>query len=222
MSRRGNYDGGNLRRTLPESMEENNGTALLQVLDDNVEELLWIAVVMAGSGQAGEQSLAEAMELAEAAPYVGREWMLSWIKRLLVHVALRQISGEILELPPSAGTRSAVTPTRAGVSALDRQSLRTIPSQWMIASFDVLERACFILHTYLEYPVLDCALLLGCPRGWIEPISEGVLTGIVVSGSSGFLDHPLHDEGVPSSIEPGDLLAVVGRLNRVEAASRQS
>jgi hypothetical protein len=162
------------------------------------------------------------MELAEAAPYVGRGWMLSWIKRLLVHVALRQISGEIRELMPSAGPRSAATRASAGVSALDRQSLRSIRSQWIIASFDVLERACFILHAYLEYPVLDCALLLGCPRGWIKPICECVLTRIVVSGSSGYLNHPLHAEGVPSSIEPGDLLTVVGRLNRVEAASRQS
>jgi DNA-directed RNA polymerase specialized sigma24 family protein len=220
MSRKGNYDGGNLRRTLPESVEENNATALLQVLDNNVEELLWIAVVMAGSGQAGEQSLAEAMELAEAAPYVGRGWMLSWIKRLLVHVALRQISGEIRELMPSAGPRSAATRASAGVTALDRQSLRSIRSQWIIASFDVLERACFILHTYLEYPVLDCALLLGCPRGCIEPISERVLTGIVVSGSSGCLNHLLYDEGVRSRIEPRDLLTAIYRPNRVNAASR--
>ncbi len=198
MSRKDDHDNESLRATLPESVKQNNATALQRVLDNNAEELLWIAAVMTGSRQAGEQSLAKAIELAKTAQYVGREWMLSWVKRLLVHVALKQISGEIRELLRPAGPRSPVTPARAGVSARDQQELCSISSQRIIASFDVLERACFILYAYLQYPVLDCALLLGCPCAWIEPVCERVLTKI------GDLGQPTQDvfRHVDSFISP--------------------
>jgi DNA-directed RNA polymerase specialized sigma24 family protein len=172
MSRKGNHVG----------RDEIDATAVQRVIDNNSEELLWVAEVIAGSRPAGEQCLAEAIELAEIAQYVGQEWMLSWVKRLLVHVALNRISGETRELLAAAGTRTAVALARAEVSVRDRETLRSISPQRIVASLDVLERACFILHVYLAYPVLDCALLLGCPRGWIESICERVLTNIVAAG----------------------------------------
>jgi DNA-directed RNA polymerase specialized sigma24 family protein len=181
MNRKGGQVGGDLRTTRPER-DQNNAAALQRVLDNNAEELIWVAEVMAGSRPAGEQCLAEAIELADAAQYVGREWMHSRVKRLLVHVALNRISSEIRELLPASRTRSAVALTRAGVSVRDRQKLRSISPQRIGASLDVLERACFILHVYLAYPLLDSALLLGCPRGWIESICERVLTNIVAVG----------------------------------------
>jgi DNA-directed RNA polymerase specialized sigma24 family protein len=67
-------------------------------------------------------------------------------------------------------------------------------SQEIIDSFDVLERACLILYAYLQYPMLDCALLLGCPRGWIEPICERVLTKITEIGEMTPLASLLFDE----------------------------
>jgi DNA-directed RNA polymerase specialized sigma24 family protein len=172
MSRKGSHVGG----------DQINATAVQRVIDNNSEELLWVAEVIAGSRPAGEQCLAEAIALAETAQYVGQEWMLSWVKRLLVHVALNRISGEIRELLAAAETRSAVALAKSAVSLSDRQTLRSISPQRIVASLDVLERACFILHVYLAYPVLDCALLLGCPRCWIEAICERVLTNIVAGG----------------------------------------
>lgn len=165
--------------TLPKAAEQNGSTALRQALDNNGEELLWVAEVMTGSRQAGEQCLAEAVELAKAARYVGREWMLSWLRRVLVHVALTQTIGEIHELLLTAGARMAVTPARAWVNACDRQELRCIPPERIINSFDVLERACLVLYAYLGYSAMDCALLLGCPRGWIGSICESVLTRFI-------------------------------------------
>jgi len=165
--------------TRPESAKQNDATELQSVLDDNAEELLWIAEVMAGSRPAGEQCLAEALELARAEQYVEREWMFSWVTRLLVHVVLKRISGEIREMLPTARTQGTGTPARSRAGTRDRAKLRSIPPQQIIASFDVLERTCFVLYVYLQYPVLDCALLVGCLRGRIEAICERVLTKIV-------------------------------------------
>ena len=183
MNRKGGQLGGDQTTTRPEP-DQNNATALQRVLDNNAEELMWVAEVIAGSRPAGEQCLATAIELAEAAQYVGQEWMLSWVKRLLVHVALERISGEIRELLPAAGTRGAVALVRTGASVSDRRELRSISPQRIVASLDVLERSCFILHVYLAYPLLDCALLLGCPRCWIESICERVLTNIFAVGQA--------------------------------------
>lgn len=179
MRRRGNQVEGNKRPARSETAEQNHATALQSVLDNNAEELLWLAEVMGGSRQAGEQCIAEAVQLAETAQYVGREWMLPWLKRLVVHAALKRISSQIRELLPCAGTRSTVRGSRTGASTCSREALRSIPPQRIIASLDVLERVCFVLHAYLQYPVLDCALLLGCPRCWIEPVCESVLMTII-------------------------------------------
>src|SRR5690349_12181135 len=54
------------------------GENVKRVLDENRDELMWVAEVMAGSRPAGEQCLAEAIELADVARYIGNEWMLSW------------------------------------------------------------------------------------------------------------------------------------------------
>ena len=182
MRRTGRQIIGNANTARRESAEQNNASPVQRVLDNNAQELLWLADVIAGSRQAGEQCLAEAIALAEEAQYVGQEWMLSWVKRLLMHVALKQISGEIREHLLPADFGSAVRTARVDASELNRQQLRSIPPSRIIASFDVLERACFILYGYLGYPVLDCALLLGCPRGWIEAICERVLTKVTAVG----------------------------------------
>ena len=179
MSPRGGQVGESQRST---RRDQDSATAVQRVLDNHTEELLWIAEVMTGSRPAAEECLAEAIELAEAAQYIGEEWMLSWVKRLLVHVALKRISGEIRELLPAARTRSDVALAGSAASSRDRQKLRSISPQRIVASLDVLERACFILHVYLAYPLLDCALLLGCPRCWIESICERVLTNVVAVG----------------------------------------
>jgi hypothetical protein len=166
---------------------QNNATELRRALDDSAEELLWMAEVMAGNRQTGEQCLHEAIDLAETAGYIGREWIDSWVKRLLVQVVLKRISGEIRQLLPPDRVQGAMMPARTGVSACDRQKFPAIPPQKIIASLNALERACLILHAHLRYSVHDCALLLGCPREWIAPVCERVLVKSID------LDNTTHD-----------------------------
>jgi DNA-directed RNA polymerase specialized sigma24 family protein len=182
MRRTGRQIVANAGTTRRESAQQNNAALWQRVVDNNAEELLWVAEVLAGSRQAGEHWLAEAMALAEEAQYVAPEWMLSWVKRLLVHVALKQISSEIRQLIPSGEARSATPPARIGGSVVDRQQLRFVSPLRITGSFDALERACFILYGYLEYPMLDCVLLLGCPRGWIEAMCQRALAKVTAIG----------------------------------------
>jgi hypothetical protein len=172
MSRKGDHSAGNVKATLLESVVQNNAIAWQRVSNNNAEELLWIAEVMAGSRQAGEKSLAAAIELAAVAQYVGEEWILSWVKRLLVQVALAKIIAEIREWLPSPSSRLPAKLIKLGLSESERRQVRAISPQEIIASCDALERACFVLSAYLRYSLLDCALLLGVPRDWIEPICE--------------------------------------------------
>lgn len=189
MRRTGRQVAANAGRTRRQSAQQNNAGLWQRAVNNNAEELLWVAEVLAGSTQMGEQWLAEAIALAEEAQYVAPEWMLSWVKRLLVHVALKQISGEITQLIPPGELRSAPA-DRVSASALDRQQLRFVSPLRITGSFDVLERACFILYGYLEYPMLDCVLLLGCPRGWIEAMCQRVLAKVTGHGQSTQEDVP--------------------------------
>jgi DNA-directed RNA polymerase specialized sigma24 family protein len=179
----GDQLGENVKAKRPASAQQNNATAVQGVLDSHGGELQWLAEVMTGSRQAGEICLSKAIKLAEAGQCVGQQWMHSWVKRLLVHVAIIRISGEIREILPRGGTQPDASPAGADARAWDRVRLCSIPPQRIVASLNALERSCFILRAYLGYPLLDCALLLGYPLAGIESICARVLTRV------GELDH---------------------------------
>lgn len=178
MRKKGDQIRGDVKAKRLASAQQDNAAVVQRVLDNHGGELLWLAEVMTGSRQAGERCLSEAIKLAEAAQCVGQQWMLSWVKRLLVYVAIRRISAEIREILPNAGTQQVESLAGAGACAWDRLRLRSIPPQRIVGSLNALERSCFILHEYLEYPLLDCALLLGYPRAVIESICARVLTRV--------------------------------------------
>lgn len=149
------------------------------IVESQAEELLWIAEVLVGNRQAAESCVKEAIVLAEGARDLGEEWVLPWAKRLLVHFALRCIGSEIRPLLRPDQIPMEETIGKRGTSASERQKIRCLPPHWITASCDVLERACFILSGYLQYAPVDCALLLGCPRTWIEPICGRVQARII-------------------------------------------
>jgi DNA-directed RNA polymerase specialized sigma24 family protein len=172
MSKTSGQLAGSVRPTVYKAPEPNCATALKRIFESSADELVWIAELISGSRQTAEQCIAEAAELAETAQYVGPEWILPWVKRLLVQVAVRSISAEIREWLPSPSSRLPAKLVKLGLSESERRKLRAISPQEIIASCDALERACFVLSAYLRYSLLDCALLLGVPRDWIEPTCE--------------------------------------------------
>ena len=172
MTRTSGQLAGNVRPAVNQSPEHNYAIVLKRTFESSAEELVWIAELMSGSRQAAEQCIAEAIRLAETAQYVGPEWVLPWIKRLLVHVALKRMSAEIRQWLPSPSSRLPAKLVKLGLNESERRKVRAISPRMIIASCDVLERACFILSAYLGYSLLDCALLLGVPRDWIEPVCE--------------------------------------------------
>jgi DNA-directed RNA polymerase specialized sigma24 family protein len=169
----------NGRAASSESLEQKHRALLKNTLETHAEELLWIAEIMSGTRQAAERCIADTIELAEAAQFAGREWILPWIKRLLVHVALRRISGEVRELLSASRSPKPAKSAGIGSRALEPHKLCAVPPQRIIDTCNVLERACFIVSGYLRYPLLDCALLLGCPRDWMEPICERAVAKVI-------------------------------------------
>src|ERR1700722_5125033 len=114
---------GNVTLTLDESRAKNYAEAVQRAFESNSEDLLWVAEVMTGDRQAGEQCASEAIELAVAAQDVGPEWILHLVRRLLVHVALRRMSAEIRAflLPPISGLATILG--RPGLSESERQRI---------------------------------------------------------------------------------------------------
>lgn len=179
---------GNMRPTGEESTWHYD-VGLRNTFESNKEELFWIAEIITGSREEAAQSLDEAMELAGAAQYVGREWVLPWVKRSLVHAALKRIGADIRRefLPPGHSLKAARS-VGIGLSAPLLEKLRAISPEKIIASCDAPERACFILFAYLRYPLLDCALLLGCPPAMIELICLRTIARLSVT--NGLLPEP--------------------------------
>ena len=172
MSRTSRQLAGNVKPAADESSKQNYAIVLKRTFESSAEELIWIAELMSGSRQAAEQCIAEAIQLAETAQYVGPEWILPWLKRLLVHVCLSRMSAEFRQWLPSPSSRRPAKIVKFGLTESDLRKVSTISPREIIASCDVLERACFIMSAYLRYSLLDCALLLGVPRDWIEPVCE--------------------------------------------------
>jgi DNA-directed RNA polymerase specialized sigma24 family protein len=167
------------KKCSPESCDLNRPRDARGMVEGHAEELLWIAEVMIGTRQAAEQCLEETIELAAGAWDLGREWVLPWARRLLVHLALEQIGTDVLELSRPDRVPVSKTMRRLGATASERLKIRRLPPQRITASCNVFERTCFILYSYLQYTSFDCALLLGCPRSWVKPVCERVLARIV-------------------------------------------
>jgi hypothetical protein len=147
-------------------------------VESEAEELLWIAEVMIGSGDSAQQCVDDAIKLAQGARHSGK-WVLPWTKRLLVKVALRRTSSQIRPLLQSDRLPAPAKAARIRTSAPELQQVRSLTPHRITDSCNVLERTCFILSGYLQYAPVDCALLIGCPRSWVEPISERATTKII-------------------------------------------
>ena len=172
MSRTSRQLAGNMKPAADASQKQNYAIVLKQTFESSAEELIWIAELMSGSRQAAEQCIAEAIQLAETALNVGSEWILPWLRRLLVHVCLNKTSAEFRLWLPSPSSRRPAKMVELALTESELRKVRAISPREIIASCDVLERACFIMSAYLRYSLLDCALLLGVPRDWIEPVCE--------------------------------------------------
>ena len=168
----------NVPRALKGESELERETILRQLLERNADELLWIAEVMCGKRECAEQCIAEAIELANTAHFAAVEWIVPWVKRMLVRTTLKRMSGEVTGFVARSASPVLNSQGVAGLSISGRDRLRSIPSQRIVQSCNALERSCFILFGYLQYPALDCALILGCPRRWIEPICQSVLAKV--------------------------------------------
>lgn len=169
----------NVTPVLKGQTEPGRETILRQLLERSADDLLWIAEVMCGNRESAKQSIAEAIELSDAAHFVGIEWIVPWVKRMLVRTTLKRMSSEITGFVARSTSPVLDRLGPTGLSASDRERLRSISPQRIVQSCNALERSCLILFGYLQYSALDCALILGCPRGWIEPICQSVLVKIV-------------------------------------------
>ena len=168
----------NVTRALQGESALDRETVFRQLLERSADELLWIAEVMCGSRESAEQCIAEAIELANTAHFAAVEWIVPWVKRMLVRTTLKRMSGEVTGFVARSASPVLNSQGVAGLSISGRDRLRSIPSQRIVQACNAFERSCLILFGYLQYPALDCALILGCPRRWIEPICQSVLAKV--------------------------------------------
>jgi DNA-directed RNA polymerase specialized sigma24 family protein len=164
------------------SLEQERISGIIETFEKSARELFWMAETITGDSSVAEHCLAETFELASAAQRGKQEEILHHVRCLMVHVAVNRMSDEIERILSRYGPAKAATRTHFRITGSERRRLRLIAAQEIVESFNALERVCFVVVTYLQYPVLDCALLLGCPCSWIESACERVFRKTVVLG----------------------------------------
>lgn len=145
-------------------------TAYREFFDGNRKELLWLAGVIVGDSAEAERCVADAMQDADAAAYVAPGWIGHWVKRSVARGAASRMSAEIRCAATDCSRQGYVKVPPSSQCDLNGEILRSIPIEQICEKADVLERAVLILHVYLRFSTLDCALLVGCQESLIASV----------------------------------------------------
>jgi DNA-directed RNA polymerase specialized sigma24 family protein len=156
--------------------------AIAEVFDRSSGELRWLATVILGHGQDAEMCIVRAGQLAEDGGVVSQDWLEPWVMRCLVRAAIERIRADIQSVASDYTRCAQLLALPQALNSEEKQILRSFGSKEICAACDVLERAAFILHTYLGFSVQDCALLLECRRSVIEPACIDALHKILQAG----------------------------------------
>jgi DNA-directed RNA polymerase specialized sigma24 family protein len=152
--------------------------ALTERLERDSEELRWLVQVIVGNDEDVDACIEDAARLAETGGYAAPEWVEHWVRRSIVRCAVDRVRAEIqrVSLGYSGQSNSdvAVLPLRD----IERVALRSIAAERICENSNALERSALVMHGYLGFSVLDCALMLGCHRSVIEPACASALRRI--------------------------------------------
>jgi len=152
--------------------------ALEETPERDSEQLHWLVEIILGNAQHVDDCISDAIPLVKSSGYIASERLASWAKQCVVRAALDRACMEIQHIAAShiqqAGARMP-SPCNVGVqSAL----LRCVPIRRICDNPNTLERVALILYLHLGFSVLDCVLLMGCPRSLTEPARASALRRI--------------------------------------------
>ena len=187
-------------RTANTGSSQRNTTALSGVdgcrefIDAEREELLWLATIILGSAAEAEECVTESMRCGDLASHIAPNWIGPWMKRSVAKIAISRTSAEIRRVAASlSGPISGGIPDRC-VRGSNYPNLRTVPVEQITGRIDALERAALILHSYLGFSVLDCALLMGCMRALVAPACASAFERITDKNFTISAQNAIHDD----------------------------
>lgn len=147
---------------------------LRQMVECQMEELLWLAEAIVGDPRAAGSCVAAAMLRADGSAYVAPNWRDRWIKRCVVRDAVER-NGAGIKRIAAYYIRDAICKRVPDGLDWDKHALRSLTAIKISETLNVFERAALMLHAYLGFSTHDCALLLDCHWSVIEPAcSNGV------------------------------------------------
>lgn len=150
-----------------------------KIFDEDLHGLYQLSFLLTGNHQKAEGCFVAGIEDCVKANQVFREWARSWAKRMIVENAIRELNPrrERCNSPallPTVFSRNQQPSGPIGYFDLDA----------MLALAD-FERFVFVLRVLERYPVLECALFLGCSSSEIREVCAQAIEKLANSRPSG-------------------------------------
>jgi DNA-directed RNA polymerase specialized sigma24 family protein len=164
------------------SLAPSRQAAITEAFDRCSDELRWLVTVILGHGHDAEICIVRAGQIAEEVGVVSMERLEPWVMRCVVRAAIERIRTDIQSVAGDYTRCAQLLALPQALNSEEKQILRSLGPKEICAVCNVLERAAFILHTYLGFSVQDCALLLECRRSVIEPACINALHNILQVG----------------------------------------
>lgn len=128
------------------------------------ETLYWIALMITGNTQLGEESVIDAVSLAESDNHGFRLWLAHWAHSATVRVAVNAVRSSINETAAAYADWTCSHPTHEPLSRSDHRSLRELNPYEVIQRLDIVARAVLVLYGCHRMSLAECARLLDVPH----------------------------------------------------------
>jgi hypothetical protein len=135
---------------------------------DHHELLLWMALVITGTEEAAESSIAEACEDTTRRESVFLDWLGKWVQFAVVRSAIAAIKEGIANSTMLYEGQSCGHGEHAGLSEAEILVLRTIEPRVIFTDLDPLVRSVLILHTLRNTTIYDCVVTLHVPGATVK------------------------------------------------------
>lgn len=151
---------------------------------DHHELLFWMALVITGTEEAAESSIAEAREDFTHREGVFLDWLGNWAQFAVARSAIAAMKEGIASSTKLYGSQSCGHGEHPGLSEAEILVIRAIEPRVIFTDLDPLARSVLLLHTLRNTTIYDCVVTLHVPGATVMAAYCGALSWLRARQSS--------------------------------------
>jgi len=131
------------------------------------DHLFWMALVITGSEELAESSIAAACKNPTHGQSVFLDWIGQWAQHAVVRSAIAAIKDDIASAAIAYQCQSCEHGEHEGLSETETRALRMIEPREIFTELDSLARSILILRALRNTTTYDCVAAMGVPRATV-------------------------------------------------------